>query len=618
MTPEQYERAKRLFERATRLPSQEFARFLDEEESDAEVREAVAAMLAFEARCPDFLAGSPLDSNATLEEDFSRPLAVPDQIAGFRILGRLGAGAMGTVFEAEQHSPKRRVALKVLTHLRGSHASEERFRREAEVLARLEHPGIARVIQSGTAIIGDDRVHYIALERIDGLPLDEHCRKRQLPDHRRIELLAQIADAVQHAHARGIVHRDLKPSNILVDKGGMPKVLDFGIARLVDDGSDEIRGVTLAGQVLGTLAYMSPEQASADGQVGVAADIFALGAILYDLLAGAPPHDLGSLSLSQALHRISHVRPTPLSSRCPRAKGDLGTIVDKALELLPERRYSSALAFGDDLRRFLAHEPISARPATFGYRAYRFVQRHRALSASLAITALAVVSSTILAWVLFARAEASRIEALEGRDRARRAERAAEAGRLEAERQRGIAEAVLGYLIRVFDAANPELTPEGRWLTAPELLRVATLGLSDSFTDQPEVHAAVLRALARVQSALSLPEEAEASLSRALERLESSTDDALRLTIRLDRITALLELGRLDEARLELDRCEQATTGSDTPHQRGQLLLARAGLAHAEAQYDIARTAIETALATAKSSEDSSVLLGAYDALGQL
>ncbi len=380
-----------------------------------ELRRMLAADAAVGARSSDGLgvrvvaagSGSAHEPRAEAGERSESP---PRVRGDYRIVRRIGEGGMGVVYEAEQAVPRRRVALKVLQGGRSSRRALARFELEAHALGRLHHPCIAQVFEFGLVDVGHGPQACLVLEFIDGRPLLAHVVERRLDLRERAALLAKIADAVQHAHGRRVIHRDLKPANILVAADGAPKVLDFGVARLLDD--DSARVATLAGQLVGTLAYMSPEQVGGDpDEVGAQADVYALGAIAYELFAGVPLVEVEGRALAQVIEAIrERAAPRP-SERAPGVPRDLDAICAKALEKDRVRRYASAAEFAADLRRFLADEPVSARPPSMLYVLGKQVRRHRALSAALALLLVALVAFAVQ----------SRRHALESRAEARAA-----------------------------------------------------------------------------------------------------------------------------------------------------------------------------------------------------
>lgn len=476
---------------------------------------------------PDTARGSSDELDAKLDlglrAAFARevPAArVPESLGNYRLLGVLGRGGMGVVYEAEQQSPRRRVALKVIRPGAISPAVIARFRREVELLGRLEHPGIARIYEAGTFDEGAGPLPFLAMERIDGERLDRFVAEHALDTRARVELVARVADAVAHAHHKGVVHRDLKPSNVLVDASGEPKVLDFGVARALDsDGEATLE--TREGQVLGTLPYMSPEQLAGEPRhIDTRTDVYALGTILYELLAGRLPLTLGSAHLAEAARIVREVEPERLSRHKPEFAGDLETIVAHALEKDPARRYGSAGEFAADLRRFLADEPIQARPATAGYQLAKFARRHRAWvlgAAGVLVTLVLGLSGTLI--YAFA----------------------AERARGEAELESARKTRTIGVLSDMLAASSPFARgPETRVV---DLLDETARNVDREFADDPDVECAVRMVIASSYRELGLYE-------RALEHAERAVELATRLGGSSD--TRTLSAQHL-EARLRLD-----------------------------------------------------------------
>ncbi|HEX5215110.1 MAG TPA: serine/threonine-protein kinase, partial [Vicinamibacterales bacterium] len=320
----------------------------------------------------------------------------PTTVGGFTLMREIGAGAAGVVHLARQKHPARIVALKILRREFVASTIQRRFEIEAEVLAELQHPGIAQIF---AAHPGDDETPpFIAMEFVDGPTLTDFAELRRLSVRDRVDIVARVCDAIQHAHQRGIIHRDLKPGNILVTADGQPKVLDFGVARRVTPGRSE-NPATESGQLVGTLAYMSPEQVRAKPEdVDTRTDIHALGVILFRLLAGRLPFADGDPSLPELAQRIVSDEPIRLGSLDPALKGDLEVIVARAMAKEKERRYASAADLASDLRRYLTGQPIAASADSAWYVVRRQLGRYRL---ALGFSAAALVAVSALASYAF-------------------------------------------------------------------------------------------------------------------------------------------------------------------------------------------------------------------------
>ncbi len=378
--------------------------------------EACDGDVGLRRRVEDLLAAHDRDARADAARERA-PAApgddpIPERIGAHRIVGRIGSGGMGVVYEAEQEHPRRPIALKVLHGWLLAGESRRRFEQEARVLARIDHPGIARVLEAGEGalVLGGHAaatVPFIAMELVPGgRPITGHARERRLAPGDRLELLAQAAEAVHAAHQKGIIHRDLKPANILVGAPGGVKVIDFGIARWAGGEAPTLSMHTGAGAVFGTLAYMSPEQcAGRAGDADVRSDVYSLGVILYELVCGRPPHDLDGLTPAAAARAIEERPPAPVRAEGRRPARALEAVVLKALAKRPDDRYASAADLARDLRRVLSGAPVDARPPGPWTRLARWIGRHpvAATTAVCLLVGAAVTGATLgaLNWLAF-------------------------------------------------------------------------------------------------------------------------------------------------------------------------------------------------------------------------
>ncbi len=329
---------------------------------------------------------------------------LPARIGTYQILRKLGEGGMGIVYEAQREDSDAPCALKVLRPGLDSREIVQRFRREAEVLRQLRHPGIAAFFEAGEAQedteSGSVPLPYLAMEMVEGENLRDYAHRARLGDRDRIELVARIADAAGHAHERGIVHRDLKPENVVVgpphgEARDQPKILDFGVARAAE--FDVHHTTTQTGALVGTIPYMSPEQVAGDkNAVDSRSDVYSLGVILFELLAGQLPYEIHGKSIPEAAQVIQFEEPTRLGSVAGRLAGDLELVVAQALEKNRERRYQSASDFARDLRAVLAGASVQARAPSWWQRSGKWIDRHRVASTCLGIATVALAAMTFL------------------------------------------------------------------------------------------------------------------------------------------------------------------------------------------------------------------------------
>ena len=576
-----------LFREVVELSPEERTRELDRRCPDAEDRRQVEELLAWDARVPEsFLDG----------EDDEPEVVSGSRIGPYHVIERLGEGGMGTVYAARQSFPHREVALKVLRSGRVSEDALRRFRHEIDVLGRLQHTGIARIYDAGTTESRDAHglvreVPYFTMEIVRGVPIVRHAREAGLSTKERVELLAHVCDAVHYAHQRGVIHRDLKPENVLVTteestvtnlddartsrRIGQPKVLDFGIARVVEaDGQDSTRH-TLDGALIGSLASMSPEQVSGDASlVDVRSDVYALGAMLYELVAGRAPIALDGLTVPQAIRRIADDEPVSLDEIAPDLRGDLSVIAAKAVEKDPERRYQSAHELAADLRHHLRGEPIEARGDSRLYVLRRSLRRHR-VAMGFATTVLVLVSG--LAFLGFERARRS-------------TEFAAEESRLKEQANADFASA-LEAIDLLTEVGTEQLVGVPRAEAARRELLGAALEFRRSLLDgRPTTHELRYRQ-ARERAAVGRIESELGNLDRSLEEL----------TLAVDEFEGLLAEDPEGFPELESDL-------SSTRAQLGVLMLTLGQLDEAGDAFQTALQAIEARLARAASEERAPTL----------
>lgn len=426
MTPERWQQIKDIFQAAMEQETGQCAEFLEKAcAGDEELRREVESLLL-----ADQGATNPLDAQVSqIAATLLLPAEPNQQMIGrrigvYRVTGLIGQGGMGAVYRAarDDHQYDKEVAIKLVKGGLGPEFALQRFRRERQILARLEHPNIARLLDGGTT---EDGWPYLVMEYIEGQTLSNYCNANSLSVSQRLELFRSVCAAVQYAHQNLIIHRDIKPSNILVTQDGTPKLLDFGIAKLLDPeqslttaGHDP--GVTATAMRVMTPAYASPEQARGE-TVTTATDIYSLGVVLYELLTGQLPYDIKSSSLAEIEHVICDLEPAKPSEVVRRTStnsikpgrrlsgelaGDLDNIILMALRKEAARRYQSVEQFAEDIRRHLQGMPVIARQDTIRYRAGKFARRHR----------WGVAASTLIAVLLISGAAFSNYQA-------RRAER---------------------------------------------------------------------------------------------------------------------------------------------------------------------------------------------------
>ncbi|MEP6923258.1 MAG: protein kinase [Pyrinomonadaceae bacterium] len=540
MQTENWKKVKELLQEVLPLDAAERQNFLDNSGVSAEILREVESLIAFEKEAEDLMNLPAVEfSKEFFDEEEAKQGLIGQNVGAFRIVGELGHGGMGAVYLAERADGKfeQKVALKLLKREMNTSALRRRFQQEREILASLDHPNIARLLDAGTT---EDKIPFLAMEYVDGLPIDVYCNKHDLDLTQRLELFRKVCATVNFAHRNLVVHRDLKPSNILVTEEGIPKLLDFGISKILVTELENSNAATITRLGVMTPSYASPEQLRSES-VTTATDVYSLGVILYELLSGHRPferqeNDLKSIyqavieidppppsSLIETISKSSkekteaktRIKPVEISETPTRIqafdkntkqgkshqtnpqkinlssnslRGDLDNIVLKALRKEPERRYSSAENLSEDIRRHLEGLPVTARPNTFSYRAEKFVKRN-----SLAVVAGALILLAILGGVATTLWQA----------------RIARAERVKAEKRfNDVRKLANSYLFDVF----PEIEDLEGSLKAREIIIKTALEYLDSLSREAEGDAELQLELAtayekigEVQGAVNIP-----------------------------------------------------------------------------------------------------------------
>src|SRR5215472_5240604 len=546
----QWQKIKEIVGWALERPPAERDAYLDQVcSNDPELRAEVESLLSayHDTQC---LPESPWSNTA------SDSVAQPMDIGPYRLLKELGSGGMGQVWLAEQTGPVRRqVALKLIRAGMYDAATVQRFRAERQSLAIMDHPAIAKVFDAGTTAAGQP---YLAMEHVDGIGITDYCDARKLNIRERLQLVIRVCEGVQHAHQKAIIHRDLKPSNILVaeiDGKPQPRIIDFGLAKATDPLIPGETQMTQAGAFLGTPGYMSPEQADLGRDIDTRTDVYSLGVVLYELLSGFLPSDLSELKkhpeeFVRRLREDDPPRPsTKLSTNretgsCSAAargmslpqliallRGDLDWITLKSLERNRERRYATPLALATDLENFLENRPVSARPASLGYRARKYMRRHSA--------GIAVVAAATALLIAFAMTQAIQLRRVT--------------------RERDRADRISAFMTSMFRLSNPS-EARGNAVSAREILDRSAKEIDASLTSDPELQAKMMYTMALTYRGLGLYPRAQLLQERAFAIQRRHLGDGHRDTLNsMDNLAGILR----DEGRdQEAEKISRAALGT--------------------------------------------------------
>ncbi len=520
---------------------------------EAPVRREVESLLGFDDQQASILDPERLASkvgDSLLHQMGSMEGPLPESIGGYRPVEVLGLGGMGIVYRAEQTEPiQREVAIKVIKRGMDTHGVVARFEAERQTLASLEHPNIARVLDAGE----DGGAPYFVMELVRGQALTEFCDSRKLTTDQRLDLFVDVCQAIQHAHQRGIIHRDLKPSNVLVslvDETAVVKVIDFGIAKVIEDTPGDLSMMTRMGQIIGTPDYMSPEQAGiVEGGVDTRSDIYSLGVLLYELLSGQRPHHFETASdaeLRRVLREEEPLKPSTALSRDSSAEsgrarrstvrqlsrelsGDLDNIVMMAIRKEPDRRYPSVDSLAKDIDNYRSGRPVFARHDTWVYRTSKFMRRN-AVGVALAVAGVVALAG-FLGQAVVQNARVAR-----ERDRAN----------TEAQSAKRVSE----FLVELFEVSDPG-EARGNTITAREVLDRGAQRIGTELEDDPLVRASLMDAIGRVYQSLGLYGPADSLLSQALD-VRTNIQGARHPDVAKSQTAhamLLLDLGRFEEAR---------------------------------------------------------------------
>ncbi len=505
MTPEEFEKVQSIFLQVIQLPEEARPVFLETAcDDETTIRDEVERLIAADVGSMDASLLASLAVAGVATDDRTETVGrLPSAIGPYRIIRLLATGGMGAVYEAEQERPRRRVAMKVLLPGQLAPKIAARFELEAEFLARLKHAGIAQIYESGVANTEIGQQPFLAMELVEGRPLDEFILATRPGLAVRLRLFCQVCDAVGYAHRRGVIHRDLKPANIMVTDDSDPqiKVLDFGVARATESDLRATTFQTSMGQLVGTVPYMSPEQCAGNMELlDTRSDIYALGVILYEMLTDRLPYDVRRASIPHALRTIQEVSPTPPYKYDRQLRGDLTAILFRALEKDATDRYATVESLAEDVRCYLDSRPVSATPPSLFYQLSKLARRHK-LSFTLSACLLALLAFSAI-W-----ATLTSIHLARQRDLATTAQEQESAARL-------AAESTVSFLEGLFANSSPSEWETGE-MTVRDLVADGIERLETELQDQPLPRARLQLTLGKVLMQLGDFERAEDMLLQA-------------------------------------------------------------------------------------------------------
>ena len=564
--------------------------------NDTDLREKIENLLKAHSEAGNFLDAPILEAQVDLDIPLTE---MPGTVIGrYKLLEKIGEGGMAVVYMAEQEEPiRRQVALKIIKLGMDTKSVIARFEAERQALALMDHPHIARVFDAGATETGRP---YFVMELVKGLSITEYCDQNNLSTEQRQSLFIQVCSAVQHAHQKGIIHRDIKPSNVMVtlhDGQPLPKVIDFGIAKATNQKLTEKTLFTRYAQMIGTPAYMSPEQAEmSDLDIDTRTDIYSLGVLLYELLTGTPPfseeelRQAGYLEIQRIIREQEPTKPSTKLSTLgdtlaevarqrgstpdllrKSVRGDLDWIVMKALEKQRNRRYDTAAELAADINRHLNNEPVQAAAPGFIYRAQKFTRRHRisVLVGMLVILAiLVIVSALSISTVLIWREQGRTRRAFEKEQKALRLETRA---RMVAEREIRISRAVVDFLNNDLLASVSPSRALGRQVMVMDVLNAASEKIKGRFQNEPLIEASIRRTLGSTYKTLGNYSAAEAHYERNLSiNLEELGQEHNNTLTSMGDLAELYRLqGKLDQARdlyEKLMEISPRVLGPEHPH----------------------------------------------------